>query len=189
MGNIVLPKLIWDPTAASSSRNGHEVDLVVVHRWGVRVSSTENEENTAKGVVNYFKDVRNNASAHVVYGGSFGNYAYQMVAWADLAWGEAAFNPYADEIESSDAIWSEKDESGLHTLASMVAARLLYRNLPPVWSDRKGFCRHADLGIPGGGHLECPTTNLVLWRRFVRIVQSSYQDLTMAGLPYHGWGR
>lgn len=183
---VVLPNLRWHPTAASGPRHGHPVELVVVHRWGVRYVDAAGEAKDYAGVIAYFSNPANQASAHVVYPGSaVPGEATQMVAWSDYAWAEAAYNPVADDVESADAIWLGHDEEGLHVLARIVAARLHARGLPAVWSHRRGFCRHADLGQAGGGHLECPTTDLALWRRFVRLVQAEHER----GHFRPSWGR
>jgi hypothetical protein len=95
-----------------------------------------------------------------------------------MAWAEAAYNPIADDVETADAMWPDAnphpDADGLAVLARIVACRLLARKLPAVWSTRRGFCRHADLGAEGGGHTECPTTNLGYWQAFVKQVQAEY---------------
>lgn len=181
----VLPNLHWDPTAASGSRHGHPVNLVVVHRWGVRYTTEGAEAHSYEGVINFFKNPANGASAHVVFPGSaVPGEATQMVSWADYAWAEAAYNPVADEVESADAIWLGQDPEGMDVLARIVAQRLHARGLPPVWSTHRGFCRHGDLGQAGGGHTSCPTTDLKVWKHFVGKVQSNF--------PWDGrevWGR
>lgn len=172
---VVLPELAWHPTAASGDRHGHPVTLVVVHRWGVRYGGSAETAKEYRGVINFFSDPKNGASAHVVFPGSaVPNEATQMVSWADYAWAEAAYNPVADDVESADAIWLGHDPHGFNVLARIVADRLLRRKLPPVWSHVHGFCRHCDLGQPGGGHYECPTTDLTVWRAFVASVQREY---------------
>lgn len=181
-----LPHLRWHPTAASGTRNGHPVNLVVVHRWGVRYTTENQEAHTYAGVVSYFSNPDNKASAHVVYPGSaVPDEATQMVSWEHMAWTEAAYNPDADDVESADAIWLGADPDGFQQLARIVAYRLHKRGLPAVWSTRHGFCRHADLGAAGGGHLECPTTDLALWRKFVHAVQ---HELAVGGFR-DTWGR
>jgi hypothetical protein len=173
MTGVILPKLLWQPTEAHGNRHNSVVSLVIVHRWGVRYVDLRHEALSYHGVINFFSDPKNQASAHVVFPGSaVPGEATQMVSWADYAWAEAAYNPVSDEIESADAIWLGHDPEGMAVLARIVAYRLHVRGLPPVWSHVRGFCRHADLGAAGGGHTECPTTNLALWRHFVSLVQS-----------------
>ena len=185
-----LPDLTWKPTTACGLRHGSQIEIVVVHRWGVRYTTEPNEAKTYEGVIGYFMDRAHQASAHVVYPGSaVKDEATQMVRWVDYAWAEAAYNPVAVEVESADAIWIEdetvRDREGFAQLARIVAAMLHYHGLPPVWSHRHGFCRHADLGAAGGGHLECPTTDLALWRRFVHAVQVEHER----GGFRERWGR
>jgi hypothetical protein len=182
----VLPDLRWVPTTACSPRQGHPVSIVVVHRWGVRYTTPDGEAHSYHGVIDYFKDPAHRASAHIVYPGSaVPDQATQMVRWGELAWAEAAYNAGADEVESADAIWLGKDPDGMRQLARIVAFRLHKRRLPAVWSTRHGVCRHADLGAAGGGHLECPTTDLPLWRLFVTLVR---HELELGGFRAI-WGR
>ena len=175
MADVTLPELDYHWTQARGDRHGHLVELVVVHRWGVRYTTEPAEAITYEGVIRFFSDPKNEASAHIVYPGTaVPGKATQMVKWHDYAWTEAAFNPVSDEVESADAIWLGHDPKGFRQLARIVAFRLHKRGLPPVWSHRRGFCRHADLGQAGGGHLECPTTDLALWRKFVKAVQQEH---------------
>lgn len=183
---VTLPKLRWKPTDASGSRFNHPVELIVVHRWGVRYTTKAAEAASYEGVIRFFSDPKNQASAHVVFPGSaVPDEATQMVSWDRMAWAEAAYNPAADDIESADAIWLGHDPHGFEVLARIVADRLHERGLPPVWSTHRGFCRHADLGAAGGGHLECPTTNLALWHEFEQAVQKE----THRGGFRPNWGR
>lgn len=170
----VLPDLVWDPTDAHYSRLGHPVELVAVHRWGVRYTNATAEAASYHGVRDWFRNPRNGASSHLVYPGSAvpGEQA-QMVAWSEAAWTEAADNRRSVEVESADAIWLGADAAGFAQLARIVGYLLVRFHVPAVWSAERGFCRHADLGQAGGGHLECPTTDLHLWRAFVELVQEN----------------
>lgn len=191
MSGTVLPRLVWHPTPNQGHRFGHPVNLVVVHRWGVRITNETAEAASYHGTVNYLSEPASQVSAHVVFPGSaVPGEATQMVAWNDYAWAEAAYNPAAVEVESADAIWlpmtdGARDVEGMAVLARIVAFMVAKNQLPPVWSTAKGFCRHADLGAAGGGHTSCPTTDIGLWRHFVSLVQSEY---TRAGFrPSWGW--
>jgi hypothetical protein len=174
-GAVVLPELDWTPTAACGSRDGVKVARVVVHRWGVRFTSEAAEAASYHGVVRFFEDPKNEASAHIVFPGSaVPGHATQMVAWDQKAWAEAAYNPTSDDVESADAIWLGHDWQGFHVLSRIVAYRLHQRGLPAVWSAERGFCRHGDLGEQGGGHTACPTTDPHLWRLFAAAVQHEH---------------
>lgn len=183
---IELPDLDWRPTKACSDRHGSKVTRVVVHRWGVRFTTEKAEAATYLGVIRFFSNPANSASAHIVFPGSaVPGKATQMVPWGKLAWAQAAYNATSDEIESADACWVGHDMTGLAVLARIVAFRLKKRGLPPVWSHERGFCRHGDLGAAGGGHTACPTTDLAAWRHFNRLVQTEYHR----GGFRRTWGR
>lgn len=171
----VLPELTWTPTTACGARNGARVHRVVVHRWGVKFSSEAAEARTYHGVVNYFRNRDNGASAHLVYAGSAAPAnCTQMVRWSDYAWTEAAYNPTSVEVESADLIWEGSDHAGALQLARIVAYLLHKYQLPAVWSHDRGFCRHADLGAAGGGHTACPTTSVAQWRAFCSMVVAAH---------------
>lgn len=174
-GAVVLPLLDWRPTSACGERHGAQVQRVVVHRWGVTFTTEPAEAKSYEGVVRFFENPANQASAHIVFPGSAApGKATQMVPWSLKAWAEAAYNPSSDDIESADAIWLGHDWQGFHVLARIVAFRLHERGLPPTWSAERGFCRHGDLGTAGGGHTSCPTTDLHLWRLFAATVQHEH---------------
>ena len=171
IGPVILPKLSTNLTRAHQSRGGEEVTRVVVHRWGVTYTDEKHEAASYYGVVNFFANPANKASAHIVFPGSaLPGRATQMVRWEDAAWAEAAYNNSSDDIESADAIWLGHDPRGFQTLARCVAMRLHVRGLPALWSAERGFCRHAELGAAGGGHTACPTTDTALWHHFVSAV-------------------
>lgn len=183
----ILPELAWKASGGATPRHGSHVARVVIHRWGERIPVSElDEAKLYGGVVNYLRDAKNRASAHVVHPGTIApGLATQLVRWSDFAWAEAAYNPTSVEVESADAIWIQDehgvyDEVGLETLARITAFLLstggglhlpTERTLPPVWSHERGFCRHADLGAAGGGHTECPTTDVARWRHFCSRVE------------------
>lgn len=193
MSTVILPeRLVWERSDGFGDRHGSQVRHVVVHRWGDRWPAAGGEAPIYHGVVDYLAHGREHqASAHIVFPGSAApGEATQLVRWADYAWAQAAYNPTSDEIESADAIWvrdgqGRYDNAGLQVLARIVAFRLHVRKLPPVWSSDRGFCRHADLGAAGGGHTQCPTTDLARWKAFVKLVQ---QEAIRGGFrPV--WGR
>lgn len=176
-----LPDLKWAATGNMSSRNGAKVHRVVVHRWGSKFTTETAEEATYHGVINYFKEKSSQVSAHVVYPGSaVPGEATQMVPWHEKAWAEANYNGDSVEVESADAIWLGDDSAGFHQLAHIVAWMLHHWGLPPTEltpqtvATHHGFCRHGDLGVLGGGHFACPTTDMHLWAAFAALVKSEY---------------
>jgi hypothetical protein len=115
-----------------------------------------------------------------VYAGETGKDAgrcYQMVALADKAWTEAAFNSEGVSIECGDGIWLGTDPVGFARAARITGWLLMHERLPAAWvrdphTHLKGFARHADGGTDGGGHTACPTTDLDLWHQFVARVKA-----------------
>lgn len=183
---IVLPKLDWVPTTACSSRYDHIVQRVVLHRWGVKYTDEKAEAASYQGVIRYFSSRDHGASAHFVMPGSaVPGRATQMIPYSQAAWAEAAYNYTSVEIECADAIWLGHDPHGLQVTARMTAYLLHRFGIPVRWSKDAGFCRHADLGVPGGGHTECPTTNMSVWKAFVHMVQL---ESSRGGFLKH-WGR
>lgn len=182
----VLPEVKWVPTQARGNRHGSKVHRIVLHRWGVRYSDLPHERLSYHGVINEFKDKRNQASAHFVFPGSaVPNEITQMVTYASYAWTEAAYNPTSVEIECADAIWLGMDPDGFEQLAHITGYLLHHFGLPPVWSHDHGFCRHGDLGVAGGNHPSCPTTDMKVWRSFIKKTQTHYHE----GGYRKEWGR
>lgn len=189
-----LPKLEWHPTLACSARRpGSHIAMVVVHRWGV----ADWQHERIDGVVRYFKDPAHQVSSHLVYAGEQGpdrGRCVQMVALADKAWTEAAFNSVGVSIESSDRIWLAGDDAGLARLARITAYLLHRFKLPAVDLETakqvlngRGFTRHGALGANGGGHPFCPTSSPrdPRWRRFATLVE---QETARGGFR-RSWAR
>ena len=111
----------------------------------------------------------------------------QLVRWSEKSWSCEAFNGVSEGLEIDDDAWTGKDPEALRVAARIVAFRLHKRGLPARWARKgygRGFCRHADLGLAGGGHTECPTTNLILWLKFVYMVKRELRR----GNFRHEWG-
>lgn len=181
---VVLPQIKWHPTKAQGDRNGHQVRLIPLHRWAARATFPgPAEARSYHGVISEFENTANQASAHFVYPGSSvagGLEVTQMVPMRFKAWTESFFNPVCVEIECADAIWLGHDAYGLAVTARMTAYLLHHFGLPPVWVHGAdvlhghGFCRHADLGAAGGGHTQCPTTDLHFFAVFAAMVTHEY---------------
>ena len=190
-----LPELEFFPTPAMSSRMGLPVRKVWLHRWGVVFRNMPEERQAFRGVLHEFQDPHNEASSHLVFPGTaIRNYCAQMVPFSRKSWTEAAFNKTGISIECADAIWLGHDALGFAQLARITAYLLHRFGLPPQWTPapgpifnpRRGFCRHADGGGLAGGHTQCPTTDLELWRQFVGRTQAEYHRGEFRKEP---WGR
>ena len=191
-GSSHLPELTWVPTKACSPRYGMPKRKVWIHRWGVKYTTETGEALSYKGVIRQFQNPDNESSSHFVFPGSaVPNHCTQMVARSMKSWTEKAYNRPGVSYETADAIWLGHDPEGFCQLARMIAFELHNDGLPPTWvhiqpfDPRKGFCRHADGGVPAGGHTQCPTTDLALWHQFVLRVQAEYRR----GKFREVWGR
>jgi hypothetical protein len=162
---------------------GMPVRKIWLHRWA---------GGEYENIVRYFQNPHNEASAHFVFpGAQKPDEITQMVPYSRKSWTEAAYNKTGISIECADAIWLGHDPKGFAQLARITAWLLHHFGLPPVWvrtrtfNFGKGFCRHADGGLPAGGHTQCPTTDLELWRQFVGRVQAEHRR----GAFRRTWGR
>lgn len=173
----VLPELAWVPSPNFyEGRGSEEIVRIVDHRWASPTGTVPQEHAHYEGVIEFFQERSSQVSSHIVMPGfAAPGTATQMVAFADSAWTEMAYNRSSISIECADNIWLGKDPVGLAVLARMNAKLLQAHGLPAVYSIEKGFCRHADLGVAGGGHTQCPTTDMAVWRAFVLMVQAEYK--------------
>ena len=182
-----LPRLEFAPTPNMSSRFGVPIRKVWLHRWA---------GGQYDNIVHYLQNPHVEASAHLVYPGSQDwNHCAQLVPFGKKAWTEEVYNRSGVSIECEDAIWLGHDAVGFCQLARITAYLLHRFGLPPVWAHtpkvvpfnyRRGMCRHADGGIPAGGHTQCPTTDLELWGQFVGRTQAEYRRGEFRKAP---WGR
>ncbi len=174
VGSLTLPRLDHVMTGNSSPRYGAPRQKLWNHRWA---------GGSYPGVLQWFRNPNSDASAHFVYAGEIGHYkskCAQMVTISRKAWTEAFYNRTGISIEAADAIWLGHDPVGFARLARINAFLLRQQKLPPNWVHgwtfgRKGFLRHADGGQLAGGHTQCPTTDLELWKQFVGRVKGEYQ--------------
>lgn len=167
VGSSAVPTLHNRPSGNRSTRGGRRPRLVFVHRWS---------GGTFESVQRWLNDPESQASAHLIYGGEIGHdagRAVQLVPFAEKAWTQCDLNPVGISIESADAIWLGHDPQGFARLARIVAL-LCHHHLNAcrpvtghgIVAGSHGFCRHADGGHLGCGHLSCPTADHELWRQF-----------------------
>jgi len=140
--------------------------LIVVHR----------PVGSYHGSADWLCNPKAQASAHVLTegNGTGVDVATQLVAWDKKAWHAMSFNSISYGIEVDDDAWDGDDPGARLTAARIVAFLCHKTNIPCRWThmphDVPGVCRHFDLGMAGGGHTD-PTTELTLWRRFIRECQ------------------
>lgn len=185
-GTVAAPQLRFRPSPNHSTRGGRRPRLVFVHRWG---------GGSFESTCGWLCKPGSEASAHVVYGGTLEHApgeAAQLVPFAGKAWTECDLNAVGISIESADAIWTGHDPFGFAQLARIVAL-LCHLHLDAcrpvgaagILAGSHGFCRHADAGALGCGHLECPTTDAALWQQFSERVVAEHR----AGGFRARWGK
>jgi len=173
---LTLPSLDWVESPNVSDRlHGIAPFLVVVHR-PVGSFSGALRTLTTKGT---------DVSAHVL---TEHKSATQLVPWHRKAWTCKSFNSVSYNIEADDNAWDGSDWDAFFTAAHIAAWLCHKTGIPPVWSrdptNKPGVTRHLDLGVAGGGHTD-PTSNLTIWKNFVKQVA---HDVEHTGWR-RTWGR
>lgn len=103
----------------------------------------------------------------------------QLVPWHRKAWHAGAYNSLSDGVCAAG--WASKfnvRSPQAKAFASLVAQRLVARDLPARWARNgggKGFCRHGDIQSDRSDPM-----NLVKWAVFVQMVKSEYVRLKRA---------
>lgn len=98
-----------------------------------------------------------------------------MVELENNAWHACAFNRRSIGIEMAGFAAKGFGAPEWQAAANIVAFLLHAHGLPMRWAEKgvgAGFCSHADLGAPGGGHQD-PTTDAAVWHNFVLLVQGA----------------
>ena len=164
MPGVVLPPLVHRRTPNQSTRHGAHVDLLVWHETA----------GAYAGSVSWLCNPAAQASAHLVVREDGGEVT-QLVPLGVKAWHAAAYNPRSVGVEHANVT-----AKGYATAAQLaVSARIfgwlcLRLGVPPRWARAgvgPGVCRHADLGVAGGGHTQCGP-DLSGWLRFLDLLHS-----------------
>lgn len=158
---IRLPELVRRLTPNRSDRVFHDRPrLIVVH----------DPEGGYSGAITTCLTPRGSKSVsyHVIVNEA-GDEATQLVPWDEKAWHCKAFNDESIGVSMAGRLTNDPtvDETiggyGRHQFvvtARIVAFLLADNGIPTRWvkpmegDERKGFCRHRDLGIRGGGHTD-----------------------------------
>lgn len=166
MTAVTLPPLAWRPSRNYSLRRlpqGVTPYLVCVHRPVGKYGPS----------IEWLRNPKSQASAHVITEGNRTgvDVATQLVAWDRKAWACELYNSVTYNIEVDDNAWDGSDPGAFERAARLVAFVCHKAKLPAVWAKdphwNGGIIRHLDLGAAGGGHTD-PTSDLRLWRRFVK---------------------
>lgn len=140
--------------------------LIIAHR---PVGSYE-------GSLSWLRNPASEVSSHIITEGrnTGVDVATQLVPWDRKAWAAASFNSGGYQLEIDDDAWDGDDLGAAFTAARIAAFLCTRTGIPPTWTRKPltvpGLVRHIDLGLAGGGHTD-PTTDLVLWRWWVKQVQ------------------
>lgn len=162
---LVLPRLPFVESPNSSERtHGITPFGVVIHR------PVGSFESALRALTDDKRPPKDRVSAHVL---TEGTKAVQLVPWHLKAWTCAVFNSVTYNIEVDDNAWDGTDWDAFFTAAHIAAWLCHKTGIPPVWTrdlaNKPGVTRHLDLGRAGGGHTD-PTSNLTIWRNFVKQV-------------------
>lgn len=145
---IILPELVQRQSPNRSSRNGDRVHLLVWHETA----------GAYAGSVSWLCNPAAQASAHLVIRED-GAEATQLVHLAVKAWHCAAFNGVSVGVEHANTTAKGyASERQLEVSARVFGWLCIHLGVPPKRSrngQEPGICRHMDLGVAGGGHLQC----------------------------------
>jgi hypothetical protein len=168
---IKLPPLAYMESPNKSARQAGVIPyLVVVHR----------PVGTYGPSISWLRNPDSDASAHVITEGrgSGVDVATQLVPWDQKSWSCVAFNTASYNVEVDDDGWDGDDWGAFFSGAHVVAWICHKTGIPPVWTHdplhKAGVIRHLDLGVAGGGHSD-PTTDVTIWKNFVKQVKSDVQ--------------
>ena len=182
---VVLPTPLPFERSPNFSDRMHGIRpyLIVVHRpiGGYRTS------------IQVLRDPRNGGnpvSSHIITEGNRTgvDVATQLVPWDKKAWAAASFNSAGYQLEIDDDAWNG-DDLGAAFTAARICGFLCRRSGIPAEQSRNplhnpGIVSHFQLGRAGGGHMD-PTTDMTLWRWFLRQCQREYDH----GHYRRTWGR
>lgn len=162
---MTLPPLVEKRTPNESSRHGVKVDLLVWHETA----------GSYAGSIAWLEKPVARASAHLVIREDGGE-CTQLVHLADKAWHAEAYNARSVGVEHANT--TAKGYASAVQLA--VSARIfgwlcLRLGVPPRWARAgvgPGICRHLDLGLAGGGHLNCGVHPEAEWVTFLGMVHA-----------------
>ena len=168
MSTVVLPPLTERHSPNQSSRHGTRVDLLVWHETA----------GAYAGSVSWLCNPAAQASAHIVID-EHGTEATQLVPLAAKAWHAAAYNPRSVGVEHANlrAVGYASPEQ-LRVSARVFGWLCLHLGVPPRWARLgvgPGICRHLDLGIAGGGHLQCGVHPDAEWLHFLELVHAEIE--------------
>ena len=141
-------------------------DLVIVHRM----------EGGYAGSVAWLCDPDAKASAHLCMKAD-GSEVTQLVPLDKKAWAQCAFNSAGVSLEIEG--YSAQGMSLQTELAAAQIVAWLCRvyAIPPSWAEGgrgRGVCQHHDLGMGGGGHVDCFGVGSLDWQRFMAAVRAAY---------------
>ena len=141
-------------------------DLVIVHRT----------EGGYAGSVAWLCDPRAKASAHLCMKAD-GSEVTQLVPLDKKAWAQCAFNSAGVSLEIEGYSAQGMAPETVRAAAQIVAWLCRVYAIPPTWAEGgrgRGVCQHHDLGIAGGGHVDCFAVGGVDWLRFIAAVRLAY---------------
>ena len=141
-------------------------DLCVLHRT----------EGYYDGAVAWLCDPRAKASAHLCMKAD-GSEVTQLVPLNQKAWAQCAFNSAGVSLEIEGFSRDGMTPQTMQAAAGIVAWLCRAYAIPPTWAEggqERGVCQHHDLGVRGGGHVDCFAVGEADWLRFMAAVKVAF---------------
>lgn len=173
MPPVTMPRVVQRPTP-NYTPTLIKHDLVIVHRT----------EGGYAGSVAWLCQPDVKASAHLVMKAD-GSEVTQLVPLQFKAWAQCAFNSAGVSLEIEGYTKNGFGEAG-KPAAAIVAWLCRAYAIPPTWARGgagRGVCQHHDLGVGGGGHVDCSGVGSPEWKAFLALVLDAYDALGSGPLP------
>lgn len=172
--SLSLPRVIQTPSP-NYSPTLIQHDLLIAHMM----------EGGYGGSVSWLCQRAAEASSHLCMNED-GSEVTQLVPLSMKAWAEKSFNGCGASLEIPGFTAQGIPTARWEAAATIFGWLSVAYNVPPTWAQGgqgRGICQHHDLGVAGGGHVDCSPVGSPVWLAFVTMVQNARDEFAKAPLP------
>ena len=113
-----------------------------------------------------------------------GSEVSQLVPCQYKAWAQCAFNGLGCSLEIPGRTAEGIPDSRWEAAAKIAAWYCMAYQVPPIWAkggQGPGLCQHHDLGVAGGGHVDCSEIGSNIWLNAVALTQRFCDEFKKQG--------